>query len=295
MKIAITGANGLFGHGLVQVIGAVHHILPMTRADADLTQLSDVRRVLLAARPDALVHTAALPDPDICETNPELAFQINVVATRNIVDVARELRIPVAHISTDAVFDGSIDSPRTESDPTNPISIYGKTKLLAEKSVMRLERYRIFRVSVLFGPGKTNFVDKGLQSLRSGRTCTVAADQVGTATYTLDAAAKILEIVESNRFGLFHLCNTGVCSRLELMQQAAIVAGLSTRNILGKPMLEMERAGPRPKFAAMDMKALKMVGISPPRDWKAALAEYVSNCGAAGGMENCVGRLRANS
>jgi dTDP-4-dehydrorhamnose reductase len=276
MKVAITGANGLFGHALDQVVGAVHSTLPMTRADADLTRLPDVRAMLLRKRPDALIHTAAAPDPDACEKNPEHAFEVNVVATRNIVEVAKELAIPVAHISTDAVFDGSTQSLQTETDSTNPISVYGRTKLLAEQAVMQLERHWIFRVSVLFGPGKTNFVDKGLQALRSVRTYTVASDQVGTATYTLDAAGKILEVMESNRFGLFHLCNTGVCSRLELMQQAATLAGLPTGNILGKPMLEMGRAAPRPKFVVLDMAALKMAGISPPRNWKAALAEYIS-------------------
>jgi dTDP-4-dehydrorhamnose reductase len=278
MKVAITGANGLFAHGLLRVFGAVHHTLPMTRADADLTRLPEVRRVLLAWRPDALIHTAGAPDPDLCEANPEYAFQANVVATRNIVVVAEELAIPVAHISTDAVFDGSADSPRTESDPTHPISVYGKTKLLAEKAVMQLKRHFIFRVSVLFGPGKANFVSKGLQALRSGRTYTVAADQVGSATYTLDAAGKIMEVMESNHFGLFHLCNTGVCSRFELMRQAAIFAGLSLSNLLGKPMAEMGRIGPRPKWVVLDMKALMMTGISPPRDWQSALADYISTC-----------------
>ena len=276
MKIAITGANGLFGHGLIQVISTRHKTLPMTRADADLTQLPDVRCFLLAARPDALIHTAAAPDPDVCEANPDFCFQANVLATRNVVDVARELAIPVAQISTDAVFDGSADSPRTESDPVNPLSVYGKTKLLAEQAVMQLERYWIFRVSVLFGPGKANFVSKGLQALRSGRPYTVAADQIGSATYTLDAAGKILEVMESDRFGLFHLCNTGVCSRFELMQQAATLAGLPTSNVVGKPLNEMGRIGPRPKYAVMEMKALKMAGIAPPRSWQAALADYLN-------------------
>jgi dTDP-4-dehydrorhamnose reductase len=285
MRIAVTGANGLFGHGLVRVMGTKHDVLPMTRADADLTRLDDVRRVLLGAKPDALVHAAAAPDPDATERNPEMAFQANVVATRNVVEVAKELAIPVAHISTDAVFDGTADSPRTETDPTNPISVYGRTKLLAEQAMMQLERYWIFRVSVLFGPGKTNFVDKGLQALRSGQTYTAASDQVGSATYTLDAAAKILEVIEKEqeleqekqRYGVFHLCNSGVCSRLELMQQAAIFAGLPTDNILGKTLAEMGRIGPRPKTVVMEMKALKMAGIEPPRDWRAALAEYVTS------------------
>jgi dTDP-4-dehydrorhamnose reductase len=276
MKIAITGGNGLFGHGLVQILGRSHDAAPLTRADADLTRLSDVRRVLLGIRPDVVIHTAAVPDLDISETHPDYAFQGNVAATQNIVNVAEELDAPVAHISTDAVFDGSTHAPRTESDPTNPISVYGKTKLLAEQTVMQLKRYWIFRVSVLFGPGKANFVSKGLQALRAGHTYTVAADQIGSATYTLDAASKILEVIESGHHGLFHLCNTGVCSRLELMQQAAIFAGLSTNNIVGKPRAEMGRPGPRPKYVVLEMRALKMAGISPPRDWKNALAEYIS-------------------
>ena len=276
MKVAITGANGLFGHGLVQVISQRHETLPMTRAIADLTRLPEVRRFLLAARPDALIHAAAAPDPDLCETNPEYAFQANVVATRNIVSVAEELSIPIAHISTDAVFDGPAGSPRTESDPANPISVYGKTKLLAEQAVMQLKRYWIFRVSVLFGPGKGNFVSKGLQALRSGQTYIVAADQIGSATYTLDAASKICEVLDSDRFGLFHLCNSGTCSRLELIQQAAIFAGLSTSNIIGKPIAEMGRPGPRPKYAVMEMKALQQAGIAPLRPWQDALAEYVA-------------------
>jgi dTDP-4-dehydrorhamnose reductase len=275
MKVAITGANGLFGHALVWVIGGAHHALPLTRADADLTRLPDVRRVLLAARPDAIVHAAAAPDPDACEANPEYAFQTNVVATENVVQVAKELAIPVAQISTDAVFDGMADSPRTESDPTHPLSVYGETKLLAERAVMQLERYWIFRVSVLFGPGKVNFISKGLQALRSGNSCVVAADQIGTATYTLDAAQKILEVMEKEKFGLFHLSNSGACSRFDLMQQAAILAGLPTDLLIAKPLSEMGRLAPRPKYAVMEMKALKMAGIAPPRTWQASLAEYI--------------------
>jgi dTDP-4-dehydrorhamnose reductase len=97
----------------------------------------------------------------LCESEPERAFENNVVATRNVVAVARELLFPVAHISTDAVFDGSASTPRIETDAVGPVSIYGMTKLLAEEAVAALDRHCIFRVSVLFGPGKDNFVDKG--------------------------------------------------------------------------------------------------------------------------------------
>ena len=280
MKVAITGASGLFGQGLVQVIGKTHEVLPITHADADLTLLPEVRRVLLAGRPDAVIHAAAAPDPDKCEADPDYAFQTNVVATRNVVEVAEELGVPVAQISTDAVFDGSAKSPLNESAPTNPLSVYGKTKLLAEQAVMQLRRYWIFRVSVLFGPGKANFISKGLQALRSGGTYAVAADQVGSATCTLDAAGKILEVMLAERFGLFHLCNTGVCSRFELMQQAANFAGLPASHVIGKSLSEMARLAPRPRYAVMEMRALQMAGIAPPRSWQMALGEYVNTYAA---------------
>jgi dTDP-4-dehydrorhamnose reductase len=276
MKIAITGANGLFGCGLVRVIGATHKVYPMTRGTADLTDIAAVRRVLIAEKPDALIHTAGIPDPDLCESEPERAFANNVVATRNVVAVARELSFPVAHISTDAVFDGSASTPRIETDPVGPISVYGKTKLLAEEAILSLEQHWIFRVSVLFGPGKDNFVEKGFRALRQGGTYMVAADQQGTATYTLDAAGKILEVMESRRYGLFHLCNQGACSRLELARHAAELAHLPAENILGKPMAEMKRKAPRTKYSVMEMKALADAGIAAPRYWKEALAEYVA-------------------
>src|ERR1700742_263488 len=276
MKIAITGANGLFGHGLVQVIAATHNVFPMTRAVADLTDIVAVRRALLAEKPDVLIHTAGIPDPDLCETDPERAFINNVLATRNVVAVARELAFPVAHISTDAVFDGSVNSPLIETDPVGPISVYGKTKLQAEQAVAALKQHWIFRVSVLFCPGKDNFVDKGLRALRQGGTYTVAADQLGSATYTLDAAGKMLELIESKKYGLFHLCNQGACSRLELARYAAELTNLPAENVIGKPMAEMNRKAPRPKYSVMQMQALADAGIVPPRHWKEALAEYVA-------------------
>lgn len=253
----------------------------MTRHDADLTLIEEVRRALSALRPGAVIHTAAIADPDLCEQEPERAFEVNVVATRNLVQVAQELGISVAYISTDAVFDGTLQRPLTETDSTHPISVYGKTKLLAESAVAAMDRSWIFRVSVLFGPGKENFVEKGLRLLRMGQTYRVAADQIGSATYTVDAAAKILEVMTSGHSGLFHLSNSGSCSRWELARQAAIFAGLPAERIIGGSLQEMGRTGPRPKYAVMEMKALRDIGIAAPRPWKIALSEYLVSASRA--------------
>lgn len=281
MPLAVTGANGRFGRALVSVIRNTGPVYGMTRQHADLTRIEDVRRALYDLRPSAVIHAAAIADPDLCEEEPEHAFEVNVVATRNLVQVAQELGISVAYISTDAVFDGSLERPLTETDLTHPLSVYGKTKLLAERAVAAMDRYWIFRVSVLFGPGKENFVEKGLQLLRRGQTYTVAADQIGSATYTVDAAAKIVEVMTSGHSGLFHLSNSGSCSRWELARQAAIFAGLPEQRIIGKPLQEMGRTGPRPKYAVMEMKALRDIGIPAPRPWKIALTEYLISASRA--------------
>jgi len=279
MRIGITGANGLFGSGLTMVAGERHEAVPLTRAQADLTDLQQVDRALRPLHLDVVIHAAADPDPDDCELHPEAAFRANVVSTANLMRTARELKFDVALISTDAVFDGTKSSPYVETDPPNPISVYGRTKLAAEHEVQKSDRHWIFRVSVLFGPGrpgKPNFIDKGLRKIQNGETYVVASDQVGSAAYTLDIAAKILAAIAEERYGLYHLSNAGQCSRLQLAQAAAKLVGLDSSKVIGRPMAEMQRPGPRPKYTEMEMRALSEAGFKIPRPWQDALADYLA-------------------
>ena len=277
MRIAVTGANGLFGSGLDRIVRQRHHCFPLTRAQADLTDLDQLMRVLAPLKLDVLIHSAALADPDVCQTHPDDAFRANVGATSNVAAAADELGLAVVLISTDAVFDGRKNTPYTETDVPRPLSVYGETKLEAEARVKTLKQHWIFRVSVLFGPGKINFIDKGLRKIVSREGYVVAADQVGSATYTLDAAEKIVEVIEARRYGLYHLCNQGICSRLELATQAARLAGLDASRVEGRTLQQMDRPGPRPKYAVMRMQALQNAGFNPLRPWTEALAEYLQN------------------
>ena len=275
MRIAITGANGLFGLGLVRVCSDAHAVYPLTRAEADLTQVEEVRAVFHKIRPDVIIHPAGIPDLDTCEAEPAKAFLVNVHGTRHVTETARELGAAVAYISTDAVFDGKKRSPYVESDRAIPSTVYGRTKLRGEQIVRALPKHWIFRVSVLFGPGKTNFIEKGFRRIAAGGSYTVAADQVGSATYTLDAARKILEVVEAARYGLYHLSNSVVCSRLDLARRAAEIAGLNPDKVVGVPSEQMGRPALRLKYAVMEMDALRQAGFSLPRPWPQALEEYV--------------------
>jgi len=275
MRIAITGSAGLFGCGLVDVFGNRHEIFPLVRSDADFTVAEQLQAVFARIKPDVVVHPAGIPDLDISEADPAKAFLVNFHGTRNVVEAAREVGAGVAYISTDAVFDGRKTEPYTESDATIPPTVYGRTKLRGEQVVKTLPAHWIFRVSVLFGPGKINFIERGLRKLRAGESYAVAADQTGSATYTIDAAAKIMEVVEARRFGLYHLSNDGACTRYELAVKAAEIAGLDPAGVIGKPDAEMGRRTPRLKYAVMAMNALQDAGFSLPRRWEEALAEYV--------------------
>lgn len=276
MKVVVTGAAGLFGKGLVHVLSEGCEVFPLTRKEADLTDNRQVRNVIRGINPDLIIHSAGVADIDVCETNPALAHAVNVEGTRFVVDAAREVKAGVAYISTDAVFDGMKGNPYAEHEPTCPVSVYGRSKLGGERIVRNLPAYWIFRVSVLFGPGKTNFVEKVLQKAAAGELAVVASDQVGSATYTLDAARTIMQVVKGGRSGTYHLANQGSCSRFELALAAGKLAGIDTSKILGRPLAQIDRPGPRLKYSVMHMMALEDAGIAKPRPWEEALAEYIS-------------------
>ncbi len=275
MKVAVTGANGLLGQAVVEAARSAHQVYPLTRADADITQFSQVQGVLTKLRPEVIIHTAAIRDLDLCETDPARAFLVNFHGTRHVVEAAREIGAQVAHISTDAVFDGKKSSPYPESDPTNPPTVYGRVKLRAERSVQTLRRHWIFRISILFGPGKVNLVEDALRKVGAGQDVLAPADQTANATYAPDAAQKIIEVIESGRHGLYHLSNQGACSRWELVRRGVELAGLDAARVKAVTLAEMGRPAVRLRYAVMEMKALASAGIALPRPWPEALADYV--------------------
>jgi dTDP-4-dehydrorhamnose reductase len=275
MVVVVTGAAGLFGHGLVQVFSRGHKVIPLTHADMDITQKEDVRRALMMIAPQLVIHPAGTPDLDLCEADPARGFLLNFHGARNVMEAAKEVGAAVAFISTDAVFDGKKQTPYTETDPAIPPTVYGRTKLRAEQLILTGANNFAFRVSALFGPGKANFVQKVLDNIRAGQEAVVASDQLGSATYTLDAAQKIMEVVEARRPGLYHLSNQGACSRLDLAQRAVEIAGLNIRQVIGKPSDQMARRARRLKYAVMEMSALTKAGFALPRSWQDALAEYI--------------------
>lgn len=260
---------------MVEAFRTRHEVFPLTHAEADITNPESLEAAFERIRPDLIVHPAGIPDLDICDAEPERARLVNVRGTENVVEAARRVGAGLAHISTDAVFDGKKSTPYRETDATGPLTVYGATKLQAEQAAATLPRHWIFRVSVLFGPGKTNFIEKGLRKIAAGEQYRVASDQVGSATHTVDAGMKIMEVVERGPAGIYHLSNQGACSRLELALRAAELAGLDAGKVVGVPDAQMGRRAPRLKYSVMEMDALRHAGLVLPRPWPEALADYV--------------------
>lgn len=275
MRVLITGAAGLFGHGLTQVFVTKHVVFPITHAVVDITNASAVRELFVKLEPEIVIHAAAIPDLDICEADPALAFSVNVEGTRNVAEAAREIGASVAFISSDAVFDGKKTTQYIETDAPNPGTVYGKTKVQGEDIVRMLPALWIFRVPVLFGPGKVKFVEKGLIKLMKGEEYFVASDQVASAAYTLDAAHTMMELIEARRHGLFHVANAGQGSRYELARRAAEIAGLNSALVIGKPLTKMGGRAKRLNYSVLEMRALRENGFAVPRPWEDALEEYI--------------------
>jgi dTDP-4-dehydrorhamnose reductase len=275
MRIAVTGAAGLLGQGLVRELQAHHLILPLTRANADITDRDAICAAITAFQPDLVIHTAAARGLDWCETHPEAAKTINIGGTKNVLRAAAACAAGFAFISSDAVFSGEHSTPYREYEIARPCSVYARTKFIAERIVSQWPRHHIFRVSVLFGPGKGNYIEEVLRAVAAGRQYAAATDQIGSATYTPDAAGVIGKVVEHKIYGLFHLCSPGIYSRREIARLAVSIAGLDPAMVVGKLRDQLGGIAKRSEYSGMKMQALQSCGISLPRPVDQALAEYI--------------------
>jgi dTDP-4-dehydrorhamnose reductase len=276
LKIAVTGAGGLLGAGLVRVLGVKHEVFGLTREHADIRNLTSIQSAIAQLHPNVVIHCAGIASPDVCETDPELAFAVNVEGTRNVLRATQAAGASLAFISTDAVFDGRKRSPYEEDDPPNPLSVYGRTKLEGEHIVLANAGSYVFRVCVLFGRDKIDFVSKGLRAAARRENYVVASDQYGTATYIDDATLAMLRVIEMQAFGVYHVANSGECTREDLARTAVEMAGLNPKAIVGCPLSDMKRPGPRVPYSVLSTRALAKIGAAPLRSWQEALLEYVA-------------------
>ena len=238
-------------------------------------------RSALSAKPDLIVHTAAIRDIEACEANLASAMAVNASGAQNVALAANMCDCSIVHISTDAVYDGVKTEPYTELDAANPVNVYGRSKLVAEGLVMAAgTRHFILRVPLLFGSRGSrskNALYKMIMELRSGQAVRASVDQTCNPSYTRDIAQAILRIVGTQHWGLYLLCNDGHATRYEHALMVARLVGAPDSQVV--PASMTERPTRRPRNTTMDCsRAHTTFGISI-QPWHSALRQCIEEMG----------------
>lgn len=214
MKIFVTGRSGQLGFDVVKEGNARGYIMYGTSSEElDITNRVQVINYITTLKPEVIIHCAAYTAVDKAEDDQERCFDVNVNGTRHLVEAAKEVGAKFVYISTDYVFDGQGKDPFTEEDKVNPIGYYGLTKLQGEQIVQEnLDQFFIVRISWVFGINGNNFVKTMLKLAETRKELNVVGDQYGSPTYTVDLAKLLLDMIETEKYGVYHASNEGFCS-----------------------------------------------------------------------------------
>lgn len=255
--------------------------ISLTHQDIEIADYPSSLKVVKHFLPEILINVSAYNRVDLAEEEMELAFRTNAFGTRNLALIAKELGIPIIHISTDYVFDGEKGRPYVEEDLPNPLNVYGASKLAGEYLLRSTApEYTIIRTSGLYGLAGSkakggNFVEAMIRLASQGREIRVVNDQILSPTYTVDLSEKIVEIVKKGKcYGLLHITNQGSCSWFEFAHYIFKFMGVEA-DLLPISSEEFGAKAKRPRYSVLKNEALERLGIERLRHWKEALKAYL--------------------
>jgi dTDP-4-dehydrorhamnose reductase len=275
MKIMIIGSEGMLGHDLVDVLSAEHEIFTTTIDTLDITDLDETIKTVKNNNPDVLIHAAAFTDVDGSESNPDLAYKVNAIGTRNVAVACQEADCAMVYICTDYVFDGTNDTPYKEYDQTKPLGVYGNTKHAGEVYIRDiLSKFYIVRTSWLYGFHGPNFVTTMLNLAKTNDNISVVDDQVGSPTYTVDLSNAIALLIKRPAYGIYHVTNSENCSWYDFAKEIFKQANVEV-SVNPVTTEEFPRPAPRPKYSVLENYNWKMEGYPKLRSYKEALSDYM--------------------
>ena len=276
MKVMVTGITGQLGFDVMRELAKKNiEAIGAARKDFDLTDAAGMKQFIASHAPDAIIHCAAYTAVDRAEDEPELAMAVNAGAVEEIAKICRELDIKLLHISTDYVFPGDGILPYEIDSPKSPKNAYGRSKLAGEEAVRRLlEKYFIVRISWVFGINGKNFVRTMLRLSETRDRLTVVDDQIGSPTYTADLARLLVEMVQTDRYGVYHATNEGYCSWAEFAAEIFRQAEVSMEVVPVESDAYPTKAV-RPKNSRMSKKSLDDAGFERLPSWKDAVGRYL--------------------
>lgn len=278
MKLLVTGAAGQLGVDVVERARSVgNEVTAVDKAMLDITDVDAVRSLLEAVRPDAVINTAAYTAVDACETNEDLAFAVNGSGPGILARACASVGAHLVHVSTDYVFDGTLDRPYRENDATNPQSVYGRSKLAGELEVGAAAA--IVRTSWVCGEHGNNMVKLVLRlAANPDQALAFVDDQRGHPTFTADLAPALLRLAAERRTGIHHVTNQGAVSWYEFVREILAAAGQDPDRVrpISTADLDPPRPAPRPANSVLDNAVWRAAGLPMLRDFREPLAELVA-------------------
>lgn len=276
MKVLITGSNGQLGLELSKQLHVIssYNVIKTDRENLNILDFKSVNDAITRENPDIVINCAAHTAVDLCENDIENAYKINALGPRNLAIACEKIGSKFVQVSTDYVFDGSGKRPYREDDMTCPNSIYGTSKLMGEKFTKEFcSKYFIVRTAWLYGDGN-NFVKTMLKLSETNNELNVVDDQVGSPTSTVDLAKAIIELMNTEYYGIYHGTCEGQCSWYDFAKK---IFELKNIDIKVNPVTseEFKRPAPRPAYSVLDNFMFRLVGLNSFRDWEESLAEYL--------------------
>lgn len=276
MRIVVTGVKGQLGHDVVNELKKRHYvdIFGIDIEDLDITDTESVVRYFDSIKPTVIIHCAAYTAVDKAEDNEEICNRVNVTGTKHLIQAAQKYDAKFVYISTDYIFDGDKEKPYEVTDKPNPKSVYGKTKYLGELETLKYTKHFIVRISWVFGKNGFNFVKTMLRLGKEKPQLSVVNDQFGSPTYTYDLSRLLVDMIETNKYGIYHATNEGTCTWFDFAKEIFRISGIEI------PVFPVESSqyptrALRPKNSVMSKDAIDQNGFMRLPNWKDALERYL--------------------
>ena len=277
MRYLITGKNGQLAQAFIKRLEVQSHdVIAPEKSAADITNIDAMRQQVNLSRPHVIINCAAYNAVDTAEKDKEKAFHVNSEGPRVLAELARETGASIVHFGSDYVFDGTKETGLyVEQDSTNPLNEYGKSKLAGEINVRNAnDRHLVLRLSWVFGEGKQNFIHKLLEWSSKNEYLKISCDEFSVPTYTETVVDVTLEALRRELTGVFHLTNSGYCSRYEWASFILWEKGIN-KFIRPVHMDAFPQPAKRPAFSAMDNGSLRrLLGITIP-DWRDDVRKFL--------------------
>ena len=284
MRYFITGAGGQLGFDIKRELlqrGVAGSDIATPNAETlDITDQEAVKNYVDNFQPNVIFHCAAWTNVDGAEENPEACRKVNVDGTANLVKAAAKVGAKIIYISTDYIFDGESETPYEVDAKADPQSVYGQTKYEGELAVEKYPKHFIVRTAWVFGLNGKNFVKTMLNVAKTRDEVAVVDDQIGSPTYTVDLAKFLVDLSESEKYGVYHATNGGFCSWAEFTEEIYQAAGVATKvnpvstekyaEIAGKAQAK------RPKFSKLSKAKITENGFEKLPLWQDAVARYIA-------------------